>query len=126
MANAFFYRPKFETIDFMTNYWVGGQLLTWWQSLSSCLNKTSLLTLEFKQTWIMKVLGNCLSFPTKNKLTSFGLLKLKIWAEHWTMSGLQDRFRCLCCCYNLDLKMAFLNLGLLMKVLGLFLSFPSI
>jgi hypothetical protein len=49
----------------MTNCWVGGQLFTWWQSLSSCLNKTSLLTLEFKQTWIIKVLGYCLSFPGK-------------------------------------------------------------
>jgi hypothetical protein len=65
MENASFYRPKFGTIDLMTNYWVGGQLLTWWQSLSSCLNKTSFLTSEFEQTWIMKVLGNCLSFPGK-------------------------------------------------------------
>jgi len=44
MANASFYRLKFGTIDLMANCWVGGQLLTWWQSLSSCLNKTSLLT----------------------------------------------------------------------------------
>ena len=29
MANASFYRPKFRTIDLMTNYWVGGHLLTW-------------------------------------------------------------------------------------------------
>jgi len=126
MANASFYRPKFRTIDLMTNCWVGDQLLTWWQSLSSCLNKTVLLTSEFKQTWIMKVLGNCLSFSRKKKLRSFGLLELKIWAKHWTVSRLQDRFGLLRCCYNLDLKMAFLYLGLLMKVLGLCLSFPSI
>jgi hypothetical protein len=30
MANAFFYRLKFRTIDLMTNYRVSGQLLTWW------------------------------------------------------------------------------------------------
>jgi len=49
----------------------------------------------------------------KKKLRSFGLLELEIWAKHWTVSGLQDRFRLLRCCYNLDLKMAFLNLGFL-------------
>ena len=27
MANASFYRPKFETIDLMTNCWVGGPTL---------------------------------------------------------------------------------------------------
>jgi len=67
MANASFYRPKFGAIDLMTNCWVGGHILTWWQSLSSCLNKTSLLTSEFEQIVRMKVLGNCLSFPTKKK-----------------------------------------------------------
>jgi hypothetical protein len=30
MANAFFYRLKFRTIDWLTNYLVGGQSLTWW------------------------------------------------------------------------------------------------
>jgi len=28
MANAYFYRLKFRTIDLMTNYWVGGHILT--------------------------------------------------------------------------------------------------
>jgi hypothetical protein len=55
----------------------------------------------------------------KKKLRSFGLLELEIWAEHWTVSGLQDKFGLLHCCYNLDLKTAFLNLGLYMKVVGL-------
>ena len=67
MANASFYKPKFETIDLMTNYWVGDHLLTLWQSLSSYLNKTSLITSEFEQIVCMKVLGNCLSFPTKKE-----------------------------------------------------------
>ena len=65
------------------------------------------------------------SFQGKN-VRSFGLLEREIWAEHWTMSELQDRFGLLCCCYNLDLKTAFLNLGLHMKVVGLCLIFPSI
>jgi hypothetical protein len=30
MENAFFYRLKFETIDWLTNYLVGGQPLIWW------------------------------------------------------------------------------------------------
>ena len=67
MANASFYRPKFGTIDLMTICWVGGHILTCWQSLSSCVNKTSLLTSEFEQIVFMKVLGNCLSFTTKKK-----------------------------------------------------------
>jgi hypothetical protein len=33
MANASFYRLKFKTIDLITNYWVGGQLLTWWLAI---------------------------------------------------------------------------------------------
>jgi len=65
MANASFYRLKFKTIDLMTNCWVGGHILTWWQSLSSCLNKTSLPMSDFEQIVFMKVLGNCLSFPKK-------------------------------------------------------------
>ena len=44
---------------------MGGHILTWWKSLSSCLNKTSLLTLELEPYEIMKVLGNSLSFPGK-------------------------------------------------------------
>jgi hypothetical protein len=30
MTNASFYRLKFRTIDWLTNYLVGGQPLTWW------------------------------------------------------------------------------------------------
>jgi hypothetical protein len=57
MANASIYRPKFGTIDLMTNYWVGGHILTGWQSSSSCLNKTSLIMSEFEPIVLMKVLG---------------------------------------------------------------------
>ena len=65
MANASFYRPKFGIIDLMTNCWVGGQLLTLWKSLSSCLNTTKLLTSELGPLENMKVVGNWLSFPGK-------------------------------------------------------------
>jgi hypothetical protein len=44
ITNAFFYRLKFRSIDLITNNWVGDHLLTWWQPLFSCLNKTTLLT----------------------------------------------------------------------------------
>ena len=65
MANASFYRPKFGIIDLMTNCWVGGQLLTWWKSISSCLNKKQMLASERGPDVQMKVLGNSLSFPEK-------------------------------------------------------------
>ena len=65
MATASFYRPKFGIIDLMNNCWVGGQLLTWWKSLSSCLNKTKILPSELGPLKNMKVVGNWLSFPGK-------------------------------------------------------------
>ena len=65
MANASFYRPKFGIIDLMTNCWVGGQLLTWWKSLSSCLNKTKMLASELGPLENMKVVGNWLNFLGK-------------------------------------------------------------
>ena len=65
MANASFYRLKFGIIDLMTNYWVGDQLLTWWKSLSSCLNKTKMLPSELGPLENMKFVGNWLSFPGK-------------------------------------------------------------
>ena len=65
MENACFYRPKFRIIDLMTNCWVGGQLLTWWKSLFSCLNKTKMLPSELGPLVNMKVVGNWLRFPGK-------------------------------------------------------------
>ena len=65
MANTSFYRPKFGIIDLMNNCWVGDQLLTWWKSLSSCLNKTKMLPSELGPLVNMKVVGNWLSFPGK-------------------------------------------------------------
>jgi hypothetical protein len=70
--------------------------------------------------------GNLSSLTNKTIMSSFGLLELKIWAEYWTVSGLQDRFWLLFCSYNLNLKTDVWNLWLFMKVLGPCLSFPSI
>jgi hypothetical protein len=81
MANASFYRPKFGTIDLMTNCWVGGHILTWWQSLSSCLNKISLLTSEFEQIVLIKVLENCLNFPKKTRCNVIDAIKLEHYKE---------------------------------------------
>jgi len=100
MANASFYRPKFGTIDLMNNCWVGGHILTWWQSLSSCLNKTPLLTSEFELTLLMKVLENCLSFPGKkieviwiSRTRDMGWTLNSVWvAEHILTSPLFLRF----------------------------------
>ena len=121
MANASFYRPKFKIINLMTNCWVGGQLLTLWKSLSSFLNKMKLLASELGPLENMKVVGNWVRFPGKKK-RSFGFLELQIWVKHWTVFGLQDKFRHLHCCYNLDLQTAFLDLGVHMKVVGLCLT----
>ena len=42
--------------------------------------------------------------------------------EHCSVFGLQDRFGLFHCCYNLDLKTAFLDLGIHMKVVDLCLT----
>ena len=134
MANASFYRLKFKTIDLMTNYWMGGHLLTWWQPLSSCPNNTSLLTSEFEQIVYMKVLSICLLFPTKQEWAlwtsttrDMGWTLSSVWAAGQIPTSLwllqfeleNDRFE--------SWTIApVLNLGLFMKVLGLCLSFSSI
>jgi hypothetical protein len=124
MANASFYRLKFRTIDFMTNHWVGSPFLTWWLAIDLFTGQKVTANIRIWIDSLMKVMRICLSFPIKKWMSSFGLLKLEIWAKHRTMSRLQDKFRLLFCWYNLNLKMAALNLGLLMNVLGLCLSFP--
>jgi len=73
MENDSFYRLRCGTIDWLTNYLVGGQPLIWWLvfDIVGCW----LLTLLAGQNVIsniriwafcsMKSVGNCLSFPTK-------------------------------------------------------------
>jgi len=125
MANASFYRLKFKTIDLMTNYWMGGHLLTWWQPLSSCPNNTSLLTSEFEQIVYMKVLGICLRFPTKqewalwtSRTRDMGKTLSSVWAAGQILTSLW--------LLQFELENGRFEFGLFMKVLGLCLSFPSI
>ena len=72
MANASFYRLKIRTIDWLTNYLVGGQLLIWWLVLDivGCLlillaGQNVIANIIIRALCSMKVMGNCLSFPTK-------------------------------------------------------------
>jgi len=73
MANASFYRLKFETIDLMTHYLVGGQPLTWWLVIDivgwllTLLAGQNVIANELELIVLMKVVGNCLSFPSKEK-----------------------------------------------------------
>ena len=84
MANASFYRLKFRTIDLINNCWVGGHILTWWQSLSSCLNKTSLLISELEPSVLMKVLENYLIFPRKKIEV---IWTSRTWDMGWTLNN---------------------------------------
>jgi hypothetical protein len=59
----------------------------------------------------------------KKRIGAFGLLELEIWAKHWTMSGLQDRFRLLRCCYDLDFQTVEMSLSLIWMFLAYVLAF---
>jgi hypothetical protein len=87
MANTSFYRLKFGTIDLLTNYLVGGQPLTWWLVfyivgcwlLILLAGQNIIANIRIRAHYTMKVVGNCLSFPTKKKKqSSFGLLEFEI------------------------------------------------
>jgi len=80
MANVSFYRLKFETIDWLTNYLVGGQPLIWWLvfDIVGCwlltllagywycwLAKTSLLTSELEPFVPWKLWEIVLAFQQK-------------------------------------------------------------
>ena len=80
MANAFFYRLKIRTIDWLTNYLVGGHPLIWWLVLDivGCwfltllagywycwLVKTSLLTSELEPFVPWKLWAIVLAFQQK-------------------------------------------------------------
>ena len=80
MANASFYRLKFRTFDWLTNYLVGGQPLIWWLvfDIVGCwlltllvgywycwLAKTSLLTSKFESFILWKLWTIFLDFQQK-------------------------------------------------------------
>jgi len=46
MENPFFYRLTFRTIDLMTNYWVGGHLLTWWLAIDLLAGQTIIVNIR--------------------------------------------------------------------------------
>ena len=72
MANASFYRLKIRTIDWLTNYLVGGQPLIWWLVLDIVgwflillAGQNVIANIRIRVIYSMKAVGNCLSFPTK-------------------------------------------------------------
>ena len=125
MTNASFYRPKFGTIDVMTNCWMGGHILPLWQSLSSCLNKMSLLTSEFEQVIFMKVLENFSTFQ-KNKNQHIWTSKTRDMG--WTLNSVWvvGQIPTSPLLLPFELENDTFKSWTLMKVLGLCLSFPSI
>jgi len=130
MTNASFYRLKFKTIDWLTNYLVGGQPLTWWLvfDIGGCLliflaGQNIIVNIRIRVHYIHKSCGQLSQLFNKKTQSSFELLELEIWAENRTVFELYDRFWLLRCCYHLNSKMTLLNLELLMKVLCLCLSF---
>jgi hypothetical protein len=78
MANTSFYRLKFKTIDFMTNYWVCGQLLIWWLAIDLYAGQSLIANIKI---WIDSPHESCenLSLLSNKKwMSSFGLLKPEI------------------------------------------------
>jgi len=73
MANAFFYRLKFRTIDWLTKKKLVANPLIWWLvfDIVGCWLLILLATqkiianIRIKALCSMKAVGNCLSFPTK-------------------------------------------------------------
>jgi len=110
MANAFFYRLRFRTTDWLTKKIVGGQPLIWLLvfDIVGCwfltlladywycwLAKTSLLTLELESIVVIKVVGDCLSFPTKkpeliwtSRTQDMSLTPNNVWAAGHILTSL--------------------------------------
>ena len=107
MANASFYRLKIRTIDwwpsidFVAGSWhycwlvlwlvfdIVGWFCCWFLILLAGQNVIA--NIRIKGFCSIKVVGNCLRFPTKKNQSSFGLLELKIWAENRTVSELSGQ-----------------------------------
>jgi len=71
--NAFFYRLKFRTIDWLTKKIVGGQPLIWWLvfDIVGCwllillAGQNVIANIRIRAYLTIKVVGNCLSFAIK-------------------------------------------------------------
>jgi len=78
MANAFFYRLKFKTIDLMTNYRVCGQLLIWWLAIDLFAGQNFIANIKI---WIdspHESYENLSLLSNKKWMSLFGLLKPEI------------------------------------------------
>jgi hypothetical protein len=74
MVNAFFYRLKFRTIDLMTNYWVGGHLLTWWLAIDLLAGQNIIANIRIWTDNLHESSGYLSHLSTKKWMSSFGLL----------------------------------------------------
>jgi hypothetical protein len=86
MANAFLYRLKFGTIDWLTNYLVGGQPLTWWLVfdivgywlLILLAGQNIIANIRIRAPFTHESCGQLSQLFNKKNQSSFELLKLKI------------------------------------------------
>jgi hypothetical protein len=86
MANASFYRLKFGTIDWLTNYLVGGQPLTWWLvfNIVGCwllillVGQNIITNIRIRAPFTHESCGQLSQLFNKKNQSSFGLLELKI------------------------------------------------
>jgi hypothetical protein len=67
MANAFFYRLKFKTINLMTNYWVGDQPLTWWLAINLLAGQNIISNIRNWTDILHESCGNFSSISNKKK-----------------------------------------------------------
>jgi hypothetical protein len=78
MTNAFFYRPKFETIDLMTR-WPHLDLVT----ILIFLSKQNVIAnIRIGIDCPHKHFRKLSQLSNKKRIDAFGLLELEIWAEH--------------------------------------------
>jgi hypothetical protein len=86
MTNASFYRLKFETIDWLTNYLVGGQPLTWWLVfdiagfwlLILLAGQNVIANIRIRAPSTNESCGQLSQLFKKKNQSSFGLLELEI------------------------------------------------
>jgi hypothetical protein len=86
MANTSFYRLKFGTIDWLTNYLVGGQPLIWWLvfDIVGCwllillAGQNVISNIKIRAHCTYESCGQLSQLSNKKNQSSFGLLELKI------------------------------------------------
>jgi hypothetical protein len=83
VANASFYRLKFRTIDLMTNCWVGGHLFDLVTTLIFLSEQNINANIRIWTDSLHESSGKLSPLFKKTRMSSFGLLELEIWVEHW-------------------------------------------